>query len=573
VSTKTVPRPGYLDGATAENFSLDAYLSRFDPRLLASPEGRRALTRLDPLLWAVVYFRHHLVGDATGGYVEHQEPELDFDPDPVVPPSAEVAKHAAKQWLDKVTFADPHLDWCRQARRWIKRSTRPRQYRDAYIAPRELGKSTWFFLILPMWAAAHGHKKFIAAFSDSSGQAETHLQTFKHELETNALLRHDFEDLCTAAVRNRGVSMQDTKGMYIAKSGFVFSAKGIDTSSLGLKVGNLRPDLLLLDDVEPGEDKYSDYQAEGRLKTIQDVIFPLSEYARVVIVGTVTMPGSIIHQLVKSVTESGEEPEAWIAEQNLRVHYYPPIITRPDGTERSIWPAKWSLAFLNAIRHTRSYLKNFANSPLGADGDYWTLDDFEYGALPGCTRVLLSVDPAVTTAKKSDYTGIAVVAWQPPPLRGESVPQDDVEAVRRQIVGRLGLCEVRHAEQVKLTGSALRAKILKLLEQYPEIGLVIVEDNQGKDLWLDILHHLPVKLQCFEQSVKKEVRAAELLAHYQRGRVKHIRRLGALEEQMVAFPKGSHDDMVDAVGSAVCRFLKRQDPATRKPQGRSVVYA
>jgi hypothetical protein len=568
---------GYLAGQSAETFSLDAYLARFDPRMLASAEGRRVLTRLDPLLWAIVYFRHHLVGDATGGVVETEEPDLDFGTDPVVPVSEEVARHVARhvarQWLDKVTFADPHLDWCRQARRWVVKSTGPRQHRDAYVAPRELGKSTWFFLILPMWAAAHGHRKFIAAFSDSSGQAETHLQTFKHELDNNRTLRHDFPKLCRPAVRNRGVTASDTKGMYIAESGFVFAAKGIDTSSLGLKVGRQRPDLLLLDDIEPGEDKYSEYQVEGRLKTVLDVIFPLSEYARVVIVGTVTMPGSIVHQLVKSVTEAGEDPEDWIAEQNIRVHYYPPIITRVDGSERSIWPAKWSMAFLAAIRHTRSYLKNFANSPLGADGDYWTLDDFAYGALDGTTRVLLSVDPAVTTSKNSDYTGLAIVAWQPPPAREQPVRQDDPEAVRRQVVGRLGLCEVRYAAQVKLTGAALRKKILELLAAFPEIGLVIVEDNQGKDLWLDILHHLPVKLQCFEQTVKKEVRAAELLAHYQRGRVTHTRRHGALEEQMVAFPKAAHDDMVDAVGSAVCRFLKRKDPAGVKPRGRSLGYA
>lgn len=568
----SAPTTGYLAGQSAETFDLDAYLARFDPRMLATAEGRRTLTRLDPLLWAIVYFRHHLVGDATGGTVHYpEEDELDFG-EQHVSVSEEVARYAAKQWLGKVTFADAHLDWCRQARRWLKKSSRPRQYRDAYVAPREMGKSTWFFLILPMWAAAHGHKKFIAAFSDSSGQSETHLQTFKHELDNNRHLRNDFPALCQPAVRNRGVTASDTKGMYIAQSGFVFSAKGIDTSSLGLKVGRQRPDLLLLDDIEPGEDKYSEYQVEGRLKTVTDVIFPLSEYARVVIVGTVTMPGSIIHQLVKSVTEEREEAESWIAEQNIRVHYYAPIVTRADGSERSIWPAKWSLAFLTAIRHTRSYLKNFANSPLGADGDYWTLDDFTYGALDGATKVLLSVDPAVSTSKNSDYTGLAIVAWQPPAQRS-SAPAGDVEAVRRQVIGNLGLCEVRYAAQVKLTGAALRTKILQLLEQYPEIGLVIVEDNQGKDLWLDILHHLPVKLQCFDQSVKKEVRAAELLAHYQRGRVKHTKRLGSLEEQMVAFPKASHDDMVDAVGSAVCRFLRRKQASGPKSSGRSHSYA
>ncbi|MGW5064256.1 hypothetical protein ACWEQ2_44535 [Streptomyces sp. NPDC004096] len=53
--TTAVRTPGYLDGMDAEKFSLDTYLSQFDARLLADPEGRRTLTRLDPLLFGLDY--------------------------------------------------------------------------------------------------------------------------------------------------------------------------------------------------------------------------------------------------------------------------------------------------------------------------------------------------------------------------------------------------------------------------------------------------------------------------------------------------------------------------------------
>lgn len=516
--------PGYLEGETAETFDLYAYLARFNPKLLSSPEGRRAATELDPLLFALVYLRDHLRAEAT---------------------------------RNEITFCDAHLDWCRDALQWIRPATQPRADRDAYIAPRETGKSTWHFLILPLWAAAHGHRKFIAAFSDSATQAEMHLQTFKNELENNELLRQDYRDLCEPATRFRGATQSDTKGLTIRKSGFVFGARGVDASSLGMKVGHQRPDMLILDDVEPGEDKYSEYQIQGRLTTITDVIMPLNEYARVVIVGTVVMPGSIIHQLVRSVTEpDGDVPE-WISEQNVRVHYYPPIIHNDDGTERSIWPAKWSMAFLNAIRHTRSYLKNFANSPLGADGDYWSIEDFRYGTLTGKTRVMLSIDPAVTEKKTSDWTGLAVIGWSPPPKKDPRRQSIDAEDIRLQVLGNLGMCEIMYAKAVRMTGNKLRAEVLRILEMFDTIALVLVETDQGGDLWLDILHHLPVKLQTIKQHINKKARAAELLSHYQRGRVVHTTRLPQAEEQMVAFPKAPHDDLVDAVGSGVCRLLRR----------------
>lgn len=534
IRPRAFERLAYLDGETSETFSPIRHLVMADrtykgESLLAradetGSEYRRIKTKLDPMLFALLYLRDHLKSEAT---------------------------------QNQITFCDAHLDWCREALGWVVPSTSPRQKRDVYVAPRELGKSTWFFLILPLWAAAHGHRKFIAAFADAGTQAEMHLSTFKNELESNQALQRDFPDLCEPATRYRGMTQSDTKGLTIRKSGFVFGARGADSKTLGMKVGHQRPDMLILDDIEPGEDQYSEYQVQGRLTTIIDVIFPLSEYAQVVVAGTVTLPGSIIHQLVKSVTEPDEDVPEWISEQNMRVHYYPPIIMNDDGTERSIWPAKWPISFLQAIRHTRSFLKNFANSPLGMNGDYWTKDDFSYGTLQGKTRVMLSIDPAGKDKKGSDWTGLAVVGWTPPVTRNKvAAATADPDDIRNRVLGNLGMCEVMYAKAVKLIGEKLRAEVLRILEMYPEIGLVMVEVNQGGEHWVDILHHLPVKLQMIDQSVDKRVRAAQSLAHYQRGRVVHTVRLGSAEEQMVGFPKAPNDDMVDAIGSAVTRLLR-----------------
>jgi phage terminase large subunit-like protein len=93
---------------------------------------------------------------------------------------------------------------------------------------------------------------------------------------------------------------------------------------------------------------------------------------------------------------------------------------------------------------------------------------------------------------------------------------------------------------------------------------VVVESNQGGDTWKAILHSLPVKLSTVHQSIPKEIRAADLLNLYQRGRVFHEQRLPAAEEQMVSFPKGPNDDIVDAIGTGVAKFMgkKRQVSVT-----------
>lgn len=496
----TATHAGYLEGLDAETFSLHAYLAQFDERLLADPEGRRTLTRLDPLLFALIYLRHHL-----------------------------------KDEHGRITFGDAHLDWCRAARDWVRPPSGPAENRDAYIAPRNTGKTTWWFLVLVMWAAAHGHVRFAAAFAASATQAERHLSTFKRELDGNALLRRDFVELCTAAKRPSGQNVADTQSMYVAKSGFIFAAHGIDSSSLGMKVEEKRPDLLLCDDIEPDEASYSAELAKKRLTTLVDAILPLNIYARVVICGTVTMPGSVVHQLVRAA--KGVQVEAWIREEGIRAHHSLPIVQRADGTERSMWPAKWPIGYLLEIRHTRSYAKNMANDPLAADGALWTPDDFRYpdeGGLDPVTHMMLSIDPAVTAKKSSDFTGLAVVSWS---------------AQKRR-------CTVHAAWAVKLTpGPLLRSRVLAILDEFPQIGLILIEVNQGHDTWKSVLHDMPVKVKPVSQNEPKFARAEGVLNHYQRGRVLHARRLPEAEQQMCTFPKGANDDMVDAVGSAVRRFI------------------
>jgi phage terminase large subunit-like protein len=434
-----------------------------------------------------------------------------------------------------MSFSEVHDSWFEQMLGWIAPPTKPRAWRKAFVAPRSMGKSTMWFLVAPLWAGAHGHSKFVAAFADSAGQAEQHLATFKSELASNTLLQKDFPEFCTAARRPGGQTESDNRSMMKMSNGFVFAAKGVDSASLGLKSGADRPDTLIFDDIEPSASNYSAFQAEKRLSTITDALLPLNEMARVAVVGTVTMPGSIIHQLVKTVTAKEDEHEQWIADEKFKTFYYQPIV-ETEGVRRSVWPEKWPLEFLEGIEHTRAYALNYLNDPMGNDGGYWTSDDFKYEEPTDITYCMLSIDPAVTTKSSSDYTGMSVV--------GYSVTQ-------RKIY-------VLHAEQIKATGTGINKRAGELLSMYPQIGLVYIECNQGGDLWVEALQSLPVKLKQVNQSIKKEIRAASALQEYQRGKVFHTRPLTTLEQQMVAFPRAVNDDMVDSTGSAILYFAEAE---------------
>lgn len=534
------PFAGYLADYDPAEFDIAGYIADATngrPEMLAVSKCRKALTEYDPLLFALLYMGRHLKDART----------------------------------DTTTFAQCHFEWCRDALRWVAPPEEPKDGRYAYVAPRETGKSTWWFTILPLWAAAHGHKRFAAAFAHAATQSSGHLQTFRNELEQNRLLRRDFPDLCAPARRRSGTAIADSNQMWRSRSGFTFAAKGIGSSSLGLKADDARPDLIILDDIEPGEAHYSAYQMGGVLSTVQNVVLPMNLYASVVLVGTVTMAGSIIHQLVRASqaqtakalgtpSPTAERPEPWIEEERFLVRHQLPITETPTGEERSIWEQKWPLDFLKSIRHTRSYKLNFANDPIGIDGKYWSEDDIRYGEPDDLSKFGLFIDPAATTNRSSDFTGLAVVGRAP----ARTLPD------LTQIPSRA--C-VMWADEVKLTGKALRKKVLDILEQWDDVDFVYVESNVAGDHWTSILHDLPggVRLVTRHTNVKKEIRAADALNYYQRLRVTHAKPLPKAERQMVGFPTAIHDDMVDAVGHGVLHMLKPQ----KKPRSgvRSRDYA
>lgn len=498
----------------SSDFDWRGYLARFDERLLSCPEGRRELTRYDPLLFAILYFRSALASAETGG---------------------------------EISFSKFHLDMAESAKQWARTDLGFAELREAWVAPRGSGKTTWLFKILTTWALAHGHRKFVIAFADADHMAQRHLSSLKREFDwsRNPLLYRDYQDLCKPMRSSRsGQSVSDTQSLYIAKSGAVFGAYGIDSTQLGANIANQRPDLILFDDVEPDASKYSLYQKEKRLSTITGSVFNMNPNAVVQFAGTTTMHGSVMHDLVRSVTEpdSDEGFTEWVRDENVRTHYYPAILTGDDGLERSLWPQRWSMSDLEKIRHTRAFRMDYMNLPAGSDGGFWTPEDFNYEVPDTVTRRILSVDPAVTTKKTSDFTGLAVIGYDP-------------------LVGR---CVVESATGVKLGPAELRQHILAILAANPGIKAVLIETNQGGDNWAEILAPLPVRLLSVHQHEKKEFRASRVLDYYQSGWIAHKGSQRALEDQALAYPHVTNDDILDAVCSGIYFFMKERKRSGRR---------
>jgi len=168
---------------------------------------------------------------------------------------------------------------------------------------------------------------------------------------------------------------------------------------------------------------------------------------------------------------------------------------------------------------------------------------------PDFSRLIISVDPAVTSKKHSDKTGIIVAA--------------------------LGIDQCAYIladETVEQCHPTQWAEKLVHLYEYWKADCIICETNQGGDLIKSLLHQinpdLAVKNRHASQS--KRLRAEPVAALYEQGKIFHCGVFEALETEMSSFTLGRNSikspDRLDALVWAVheLKLAHNCNPRVRK---------
>ncbi len=182
-----------------------------------------------------------------------------------------------------------------------------------------------------------------------------------------------------------------------------------------------------------------------------------------------------------------------------------------------------------------------------ADGALWSralLDRIACDAVPDLSRVVVAVDPPVTSHAGSDACGLVVAAK-----------------------GTTGEFYVLHDGTLQGAAPHVWAQAAVDLFHAHQCDLTVAEVNQGGELVTAMLHHidpcLPVRTVHARRG--KYTRAEPIAALYARGLVRHVRSanaLNALEDEMCNFtrdglPGGRSPDRVDALVWALTDLAER----------------
>ena len=164
--------------------------------------------------------------------------------------------------------------------------------KEANAAPRGNAKSTWGTFGLPLWAAAFRKRKFALIVSETRGQAESFLSFIKLELETNERLQQDFPELY-------GEGPVWRADQIITRNGVKIQAAGAQQKLRGLRHGNCRPDLVIVDDLENDESVESPEQRRKLENWFFKALMKIGQPDTVfIVVGTILHYDSLLSRLL-----------------------------------------------------------------------------------------------------------------------------------------------------------------------------------------------------------------------------------------------------------------------------------
>ena len=430
----------------------------------------------------------------------------------------------------------------------------------AVAAPRESSKSTLLAFIRPANAIAYKKKRFILLVTNTYTKACSHLSTIKKEFKENYDLKQDFPIKI----------VKDSEGdtIFRHRDGFETRVlcKGAEQigSVRGEKFGAYRPDFIIVDDLEDDELVRSRERRADLKDLFDDALIPAGEKGKVqvIVIGTILHDDSLMAKLVSK-------------------NYYPEYrklfyrsLYEPKGREKlSLWKDKWSVEYLENMRKQKpsTFAKEMQNDPASIRDTKFNRDDFRYWKIENQMAILFGFEGEILSKYNLSDCKSAIacdLAWEEKRKSDYSVimpayltPHSEI--LVENYVSKKGL-RPHEIEEIlftmedrlkAITGSSVyigfeKAKLEKV------IRFLLRQAMKTRNRYLNF------KDLVWDADKNHRI-LTRLEPRYAQHSIFHKRGMGDLEHQLLRFPTGVHDDLIDGLQGLV-QLL--QYPKTVKKQ-------
>ena len=388
----------------------------------------------------------------------------------------------------------------------------------AWAAPRGTAKTTAITHTATLASVLFRQASFVLLVSDTEGQVVRFLGDIKSELENNTQLRQTFGVVNFVKSTEVEIIVQMADGHQ-----FCIVARGAEQKVRGIKWNMKRPDLIVVDDLENDEQVMSPNRREKLRHWFLNSLLPCGSDNR-----KIRMVGTILH--MDSILERVLNDSSWFT-RRYEAHN--------DDFSVLLWPQKLSKEKLLSIRQTyisqgnpSGYYQEYRNRPIDPSSAYFNKSDLIHAERPEYLEMYAAVDFAITKKTKSDFTVIVVAGMD-----------------------RDGVLHVVDVRRGRWDGLEIIENLFWVHEKY-EPGLFIAEQGQIRhtlDSFLNVemrKRNKYINLVAVTPKVDKEQRAKPLQARLRGGGIRfdvQSEWFADLQDELLSFPRGSHDDMVDAL--------------------------
>lgn len=260
------------------------------------------------------------------------------------------------------------------------------EYFEVRSWSRELAKSARTMMEV-LLLAMKGIKKNILLISNSYDNAERLLLPYKIILEANNRIINDY-----GIQQSLGAW---ESGEFVTKNGVAFRALGAGQSPRGTRKDELRPDTILIDDIDTDEECRNPDRIKNKMKWIEEALIPtrsISNPLLIIVCGNIIAKYCCVTELAKKADHHD-------------------IINIRDKKGVSSWPHKNTEENIDRVLSTISYnsaQKEYFNNPVH-EGDVFKEVFFDaVPKLTQCDDVLIYADPSTSNKDKGNASNKVV---------------------------------------------------------------------------------------------------------------------------------------------------------------------
>lgn len=392
--------------------------------------------------------------------------------------------------------------------------------------PRGFGKSVRLSFAYPLWCLLYRKEVFILIIGASQEAAENQLESIRRELEENELIIDDF-----------GLMQTDkmwSKKKLILANGCAITAKGAGSALRGARYRERRPDLVICDDILKDEATASRTQRDKVYKWVKQVLFPLGRDLFLIFVNTIFHSDDLVCRLFSEIEDGSLRDFAGLRFSCLT----------PSG--QSLWPAYWPIDALEKKRQelgSRPFNTEYMNEP-STDEEALAKKESLVFFRPADIRpdemdVISCCDPATGA---HDRSAVVTIALHRP----------------------TGLIYVLEAFGRRMSDYDYMDKVIRVYEfwrprriGWESVNFQVVFKHFLEERARSVGVYLPIE-EIRHGSVSKEVRISALAPYFESGRLLLQENQKELIDEILTFPRGKYDDILDALAMGVAMLTGRK---------------